>query len=129
MPRSVSERTLATVSCSNPFRKLSAIFGVLDISAWVLLYARDHPRPVQHTRGQPMLRRRFYVPSAIVSYGLDAHQMTPRPVQQEWGSNWTHAQVDPNRPQCFVLEPTAEVTSSRFLGTFDLHCIDLLVFD
>ncbi len=32
-------------------RKLSAIFGVLDISGWVLLYARDHPRPVQHTPG------------------------------------------------------------------------------
>ena len=29
------------------------------------------------------------------------------------GSNCPRAPVDPNAPQCFALEPTAEVASSR----------------
>ena len=44
---------------------------------------------------------------------ISHHQGHPPLSNVGVGSNWTHAQVDPNRPQCFVLEPTAEVTSSR----------------
>ena len=40
-------------------------------------------------------------------------RMTPRPVQHGGGVELARAPVDPKRGQCFALELTAEVTSSR----------------
>ena len=54
-----------------------------------------------HAKELPLLpaRERLNDPPGLSSVGV--------------GSNWTRAQVDPNRRQCFALEPTAEVASSR----------------
>jgi hypothetical protein len=74
---------------------------------------RDHPLIRAVLMTQSFMTRSLIRLGAIADASKPrSHKKTPGLSSMGAGSNWSPS-LDPNRRQCFTLEPTAEVASSR----------------